>query len=51
MPRQKGRNNKKKKNGKYRKANIPKAIREQCWIASFGKVIDFWFRHSKKKEK
>ena len=24
----------------YRKQNIPKAIREQCWIASFGKVFE-----------
>ena len=24
----------------YRKQNIPKAIREQCWIASFGKVLN-----------
>ena len=24
----------------YRKQNIPKAIREQCWVASFGKVFE-----------
>ena len=24
----------------YRKQNIPKAVREQCWIASFGKVFE-----------
>ena len=30
-----------KKNSKpYRKQNIPKAIREQCWIASFGKEFE-----------
>ena len=23
-----------------RKQNIPKAVREQCWIASFGKVFE-----------
>ena len=39
MPRRKGRNIKKKKNGKYRKANIPKAIREQCWIQIFGETF------------
>ena len=27
---------KKKPKGKYTKANIPKAIREQCWIQVFG---------------
>ena len=28
----------------YRKQNIPKAIREQCWIASFGKVFEHkWY--------
>jgi|TARA_X000000368_G_C22635730_1_gene538707 hypothetical protein len=37
MPRKK-----KKKNKKYQKKNIPKAIREQCWIQSFGEV----FNHS-----
>jgi len=35
MPRKKD-NKKKKKQEKYRKANIPKAIREQCWIQVFG---------------
>ena len=30
-----------KKNSKpYRKQNIPKAIREQCWIQSFGRTFD-----------
>ena len=29
--------NKKKK---YQKANIPKAIREQCWTQTFGKVYE-----------
>tara|TARA_Y100000389_G_scaffold98745_2_gene95435 strand:- start:941 stop:1321 length:381 start_codon:yes stop_codon:yes gene_type:complete len=24
----------------YRKQNIPKAVREQCWIESFGKVFE-----------
>ena len=24
----------------YKKQTIPKAIREQCWIASFGKVFE-----------
>ena len=24
----------------YRKQTIPKAIREQCWVASFGKVFE-----------
>ena len=24
----------------YRKQTIPKAVREQCWIASFGKVFE-----------
>ena len=33
MPRRTGRKNKKK--GKYRKATIPKAIIEQCWIQIF----------------
>lgn len=37
MPRKK--KNKKKK---YKKQNIPKAIREQCWIQSFGEI----FNHS-----
>ena len=43
MPRKKKTNffkkKKKKKNkgkGKYKKANIPKAIREQCWLQVFG---------------
>ena len=40
MPRKKIKN--KKKNKKYQKKNIPKAIREQCWIQSFGEV----FNHS-----
>ena len=35
MPRRKGRKNFNKKK-KYRKATIPKAIREQCWIQVFG---------------
>jgi len=29
-------NNKNNKNNKNRKKNIPKAIREQCWIKTFG---------------
>lgn len=33
---------KKKNNKKYKKKNIPKAIREQCWIQSFGEI----FKHS-----
>jgi hypothetical protein len=37
MPRRTGRKNKKK--GKYRKATIPKAIREQCWIQVFGEIF------------
>lgn len=37
MPRRTGRKNKKK--GKYRKATIPKAIREQCWIQIFGEIF------------
>ena len=37
------RNKKKnKKNKKYKKSSIPKAIREQCWIKTFGDV----FNHS-----
>ena len=32
--------NKKKKNNKYRKATIPKAIREQTWIKTFGKDFE-----------
>jgi len=37
MPRSTGRRvNKKQKKKKYRKATIPKAIREQCWIQVFG---------------
>ncbi len=32
MPRHKA----KKKKAKYRKATIPKAIREQCWLQVFG---------------
>ena len=37
MPRSTGRRVKKKqKRRKYRKATIPKAIREQCWIQVFG---------------
>ena len=32
-----GRNKKKKK--KYKKATIPKAIREQCWIQVFGETF------------
>ncbi len=37
MPRSTGRRvNKQKKKKKYRKATIPKAIREQCWIQVFG---------------
>ena len=31
-----------KKKKKYHKKNIPKAIREQCWIQSFGEI----FKHS-----
>ena len=30
----------KNKCNKYKKKTIPKAIREQCWIASFGKVFE-----------
>ena len=26
---------------KYRKANIPKALREQVWLETFGKVPNF----------
>tara|TARA_Y100000389_G_C17439544_1_gene507708 strand:+ start:1102 stop:1443 length:342 start_codon:yes stop_codon:yes gene_type:complete len=26
--------------GKYKKANIPKAVREQCWLATNGKVYE-----------
>ena len=37
MPRRTGRKNNKK--GKYRKATIPKAIREQCWIQVFGETF------------
>ena len=37
MPRSTGRRvNKKQKKKKYKKATIPKAIREQCWIQVFG---------------
>ena len=40
MPRRTGRKNtKNKKKGKYRKATIPKAIREQCWIQIFGEIF------------
>ena len=35
---QKEKNEKEKK--PYRKENIPKAIREQCWIQSFGKSFE-----------
>ena len=28
------------KKKKYQKANIPKAIREQCWTQTFGKVYE-----------
>ena len=45
MPRRKFRNkikSKKKKNQFYKKATIPKAIREQCWIKTFGQK----FKHS-----
>lgn len=38
----KNRGNKNKKNQFYKKATIPKAIREQCWTKSFGEV----FKHS-----
>ena len=43
MPRRKFRNkikSKKRKNQFYKKATIPKAIREQCWIKNFGKVFE-----------
>tara|TARA_Y100001970_G_C14149447_1_gene811815 strand:- start:350 stop:691 length:342 start_codon:yes stop_codon:yes gene_type:complete len=43
MPRRKFRNkikSKKKKNQFYKKATIPKAIREQCWIKTFGQVFE-----------
>ena len=42
MPRRTGRKNpfaKHKKKGKYKKATIPKAIREQCWIQIFGETF------------
>ena len=40
MPRRTGRKNtKNKKKGKYKKATIPKAIREQCWIQIFGETF------------
>jgi hypothetical protein len=29
-----------KKDNKYKKANIPKAIREQCWLATMGKKYE-----------
>ena len=29
-----------KPNKPYRKANIPKAVREQCWLLEFGKVYE-----------
>ena len=31
---------KKSKDKPYRKANIPNAIREQCWIEVFGKKFE-----------
>lgn len=31
---------KKGKKQKYKKANIPKAVREQCWLATNGKVYE-----------
>ena len=36
MPRRNKRKNFNKKKKKYKKATIPKAIREQCWIQVFG---------------
>ena len=30
---------KSKNDKKYKKANIPKAVREQCWIATMGQNI------------
>ena len=38
--RKKKNNNKKGKKKKYKKATIPKAIREQCWIQVFGKEFE-----------
>ena len=32
-----------KKPKKYRKKNIPKAIREQCWIQVFGEKVNVIF--------
>lgn len=42
MPRKKNKKLKKKvnKKSKYRKATIPKAIREQTWIKTFGKDFE-----------
>ena len=68
MPRSTGRRvNKQKKKKKYRKATIPKAIREQCWIQVFGEkfkekcyinwceneinVFDFHVGHDKPESK
>ena len=34
----KGKKNPKKKSKKYKKQSIPKAIREQCWIKTFGET-------------
>jgi len=40
MPRRKANKKKDKKKSKYRKATIPKAIREQCWLQVFGKKYE-----------
>ena len=66
MPRRNKRKNL-KKNKKYKKATIPKAIREQCWIQVFGEkfkekcyinwcenevsVFDFHVGHDKPESK
>ena len=63
----KSKRKKQKKSKKYRKKNIPKAIREQCWVKTFGEkfsekcyiswceneinVFDFHVGHNKPESK